>query len=51
MDEQNEPATEAVECAERIVELDADDGVVIYDRNNEQSWIRSDGAVPVDERR
>ena len=36
---------------DRFVELDAGDGVIIYDRQNHRAWLQSDEAAVVTERR
>ncbi|WP_424017833.1 DUF7331 family protein [Halorientalis pallida] len=38
-------------AAGQFVELDAAEGVIIYDRHNHRAWLQSDGAVSVTERR
>ncbi|SEN11727.1 hypothetical protein SAMN05216388_1001405 [Halorientalis persicus] len=38
-------------AAGQYVELDAAEGVVIYDRENHCAWLQSDGAVSVTDRR
>jgi hypothetical protein len=38
-------------AAGQFVELDAAEGVIIYDRENHSAWVQSDSAVLVTDRR
>jgi len=51
MDDTNPQTADVAEQDERFAELEAGDGVIIYDRQNHRAWLQSDGAVVVPDRR
>lgn len=51
MDDTNQKTADVAEQDERFAELEAGDGVIIYDRQNHRAWVQSDAPVIVTERR